>query len=223
MDVISTAHAKCAKINFVFICFFLFFAGQAFGRTTDPKKATVDANLLYREHRYADAVAVCEQNLKRIDPKNVSLLMDNYTVWQRSLIALSKYSEAIRIGLEAQKTSKHDYRIIQGLGEAYYLSGNGDQALPYLQRYAALRNSDEYTGRVYYYMGEIYLRQGLYQHADIAFSTAIYHSPNSYRWWYRLGFTREMADNKAGARQAYEKAFALNPNFIEVRSRLDAL
>lgn len=221
-------HARCVRASLL-VCLFLLCTVQVFpqrARSTrggDPKKVTLDANLLYREHRYADAVNLCRGNLERIDPKNVSLLMDNYTVWQRSLIAMSKYDEAIRIGLQAQKASRHDYRIIQGLGEAYYLSGQGDQSLPYLQRYAALRNSDEYTGRAYYYMGEIYLRQGQYQHADIAFSTAIYHSPNSYRWWYRLGFTREMANNKTGARQAYEKAFALNPNFIEVRSRLDSL
>ncbi|MGL4524625.1 MAG: tetratricopeptide repeat protein [Spirochaetia bacterium] len=194
-----------------------------FARSDDPKRVTMDANLLYREHRYADAVGLCQRNHKRIDPRNISLLMDNYTIWQRSLIALERYDEAIEIGMMAQKTSRHDYRIIQALGEAYYLAGQGEQALPYLQRYAALRNSDEYTGRVYYYMGEIYLRQGKYQHADIAFSTAIYHSSNSYRWWYRLGFTREMANNKGGARKAYEQALALNPNFIEVRSRLDAL
>ena len=72
-------------------------------------------------------------------------------------------------------------------------------------------------------MGEIFIRLAEYNHADIAFSTALYHSPNISLWWSRLGYAREMAEDYKHSLDAYEKALALNPNLLDAdrgRSRV---
>jgi tetratricopeptide (TPR) repeat protein len=64
-------------------------------------------------------------------------------------------------------------------------------------------------------MGEIFIRLGEYHHADIAFTTAVYHFPNSARWWSRLGYAREMAEDWKYSAEAYDKALQLNSSYTE--------
>jgi cytochrome c-type biogenesis protein CcmH/NrfG len=52
-------------------------------------------------------------------------------------------------------------------------------------------------------------------HADIAFSTAVTHSPSNPLWWTRLGWARENAKKFLQALSAYESALSLSPNFID--------
>ena len=60
-------------------------------------------------------------------------------------------------------------------------------------------------------MGEIYIRLGKFNHADIAFTTAVKTEPLKDYWWTRLGYSREMAANYSIALDAYEQALTLNP------------
>ena len=62
-----------------------------------------------------------------------------------------------------------------------------------------------------------------YNHADIALSTALHHSPSVSVWWGRLGYAREMAKDYVYALEAYEMALSLNPNLSDAergRSRV---
>lgn len=200
----------------------------------DAQRQVSEALSLYRERKYEASAAASAQASQLIDGKNAALKMDNYATWQRSLIQLGRYEEAIEVALEAQKVSRYDYRTIQSLGEAYYFAGDGAKAMPYLQQYVAINPTGDYVARVYYYMGEIYLLQGLYNHADISFSAAVYHNSGAHRWWYRLGYAREMAGDSANrrndrttlyasARAAYQKVIELNPGSSEARQRLSGL
>jgi tetratricopeptide (TPR) repeat protein len=190
---------------------------------TEAQRLTQEATLSFRAKNYQQAIRQSQQAAALIDKKNVSLIMDNYANWSASLIALERYGEAIEIANAAQNISPFDPRTIQTLGEAYYHIGDGARALPFLQQYIAINPTGDYVGRIYYYMGEIYLRQGFYNHADIAFSTAVYHSPLTVRWWYRLGYTREMGGDLLGAKTAYDEALKLNPSFAEAKRRQAAL
>ena len=67
-------------------------------------------------------------------------------------------------------------------------------------------------GNAYYYMGEIYIRQAKYQHADISFTAAVHTEPTVDYWWTRCGYAREMAGSLESALAAYSKAIELNPN-----------
>ena len=63
-------------------------------------------------------------------------------------------------------------------------------------------------------MGEIFIRQAKYQHADIALSQAVKIEPLKDFWWIRLGYTRELARRYGSALLAYDKALSLSP-FLE--------
>ena len=64
-------------------------------------------------------------------------------------------------------------------------------------------------------MGEIYIRQARYQHADISLTAAVKKEPLLDSWWVRLGYAREMAKNYYEAANAYDEALRLNPASVE--------
>ena len=64
-------------------------------------------------------------------------------------------------------------------------------------------------------MGEIYIRQGRYQHADISLSSAVKKEPLIDTWWIRLGYAREMAGNYLEALEAYDEALRLNSSSVD--------
>ncbi len=169
-----------------------------------------DALQMYRNGNYVDAEKVCRAEIKEM-PKN----MDSYTVLGWSLIKQKKYSEALETGRTALKISRYDSRIIEICGEANYFLGNNLDALGYFEEYAKLVPDGGRIDVVYYYMGEIFLRLGEYHHSDIAFSTALYYSPNIARWWARLGYSREMKKDYKWALDSYEKSLKLNPSYTE--------
>jgi len=149
-------------------------------------------------------------------PKN----MDSYSVLGWSLLKLGRYQEAVDYAKRAIEISRYDSRIVEILGEGYYFLGDNAQAIKYFQEYTVLAPTGDRIDDVYYYMGEIYIRMGDYNHADISFSTAVYHSPNIAQWWARLGYAREMAKRYKLALQAYDRALQLNPSFVDaVRGR----
>ena len=67
-------------------------------------------------------------------------------------------------------------------------------------------------------MGEIYVRQAKYNHADIAFSQAVMMKPERDYWWTRLGYAREMAGEYKSAANAYDQALTLNPGRSEAKT-----
>ena len=84
------------------------------------------------------------------------------------------------------------------------------------QKYVANANeSSSRLGTAYYFMGEIYIRQARYQHADIALSSAVKKEPIYENWWIRLGYAREMAGNYLEALEAYDEALRLNPSSVD--------
>ena len=166
-----------------------------------------DALEKYRNGQYEEAVSICLNELEQM-PRN----MDSYTVLGWSLVRLGRYREALEYGRLALQISRYDHRIIQNMGEAHYYLGNYLEALRYFEEYASLAPSGARINLVYYFMGEIFISLEEYHHSDIAFTTALYHSPNNAGWWQRTGYAREMAGNYSGAKTAYEKALSLNPS-----------
>ncbi|MDX9800952.1 MAG: tetratricopeptide repeat protein [Spirochaetia bacterium] len=166
-----------------------------------------DALQKYKNGEYEEAVKICLNEIEQM-PRN----MDSYTVLGWSLIKLKKYQEALDYSLAALKISRYDSRIIENCGEAHYYLGNNLEALKYFEEYVSLVQSGGRIDVVYYYMGEKFIQIGEYHHADIALTTALYHSPNIARWWARLGYSREMAEDYRWSLEAYDKALKLNPS-----------
>ncbi|MCR4822136.1 MAG: tetratricopeptide repeat protein [Treponema sp.] len=165
-----------------------------------------DALVLYRNGRYSEAIKICEQEIIT-NPKNV----DSYCVLCWSLVRNRQYAEAEVRSNEARKIAPGDVRLMEVLAESKYYQGKNNEALEMFRTYIANAPSNAARiGNAYYYMGEIYIRQGKYQHADISMTTAVYTEPLVDLWWTRCGYAREMAGSYASAIDAYSKAIELN-------------
>lgn len=170
-----------------------------------------DALVLYNNGRYREAVQVCEEELKE-NPNRV----ESYVVMCWALVRNKQYAEAEARALEGLDISPYDLRLIEVLGEAKYFLGKDSGAMEQFQKYVA--NAPESGSRVgvaYYYMGEIFIRQARYQHADIALSSAVKKEPLLDSWWVRLGYAREMAGNYMEAINAYDEALRLNSSSVD--------
>lgn len=183
-----------------------------------------DALLLYKQGRdldavgkrveavakYKESVAVCDRELAA-DPTR----MDAYTVKCWSLFRLERYRDVIAIGNAGLKV-RFDARIVEVMGEAYFHSNDDANAIRYLQRY--LDNVGEYGDRVptaYFYMAESYLRQKRLDHADIAYTIAVYREPGVARWWYRYAALVESLGEYKRAYDLYARALRLSPGLAE--------
>lgn len=182
-----------------------------------------DALKNFREGRYKEAIEITLEEIETLPDTSLRAKMDSYTVLMWSLIVEKRYDDAITYGNDAKKLSPYDSRITEALGEAYYYKGDGANALRYFELYTIQAPLGDRIARVYNFMGEIFITQAKYNHADIAFSTALYHAPSVTRWWYRLGYSRELASDFKGAETAYVKALELNPSFTEATRALNRI
>lgn len=169
-----------------------------------------DALLLYNQGKYKEAAEVCKQEL--VDtPRN----MNSYVVLGWSLLSMGKYAEALSYTEKGLSIAPYDYRVIFITGEALFYLNRNQEALVRFQSYIKNNPKGNRIPTIYYYMGEIYLRLNELTHADIAFSTALYHQSSKAKWWVRLGYTRERKQEYSWALEAYEEALKLNPNLVD--------
>ena len=199
----------------VFLLFVFVFFNPSFSQTKQ------DALVLYNNGKFREAILVCEAELQE-NPNRI----ESYVVMCWSLVKNKQYNEAEIRELDGLKISKYDLRLIEILGEARYYLGKNQAAMEQFERYVAnAPESGSRVGSAYYFMGEIYIRQAKYQHADMAFTAAVKKEPLLDKWWVRLGYAREMAKNYYEAMDAYDEALRLNSSSIDAergRSRVSA-
>ena len=171
-----------------------------------------DALELYRANRFADAIKVCQQELAD-SPRNI----DSYVVMGWSQLRLQAYQDALASGQKALALSPNDPRVVQIVGEAQVFLGQFDVALQNLEQYVALRPGGDRIARVYWLMGECYIRLKQYQNADISISTAVYYEQSNALWWARLGYARELANDLQWASDAYARALKLDPTLADAQ------
>lgn len=170
-----------------------------------------DALALWRAGNYPEAIRICEQEITE-NPNNI----DSYCVLCWSLVRNKQYKEAEERATVARSLAPTDVRLMEILAESKYYQGKNNGAMELFQLYIANAPSTAARiGNAYYYMGEIYIRQGKYQHADMAMTTAVYTEPLVDLWWTRCGYAREMAGNNALALEAYNKALELNQGQVD--------
>ena len=191
----------------VLAAFFVFIANGALFSQDKP-----DALQLYRANKFADAIKVCLQELKD-SPGNI----DSHVVMGWSYLRLQQFPEALAVAQKATVINPNDPRVVQILGEADVYMGKTDDALKNLEEYVALRPNGDRIARVYWLMGECYIRLKALQNADIAISTAVYYEQNNALWWARLGYSRELANDLKRAAEAYDKALKLDPGLVDAQ------
>ena len=199
----------------VFLLFVFVFFNPSFSQTKQ------DPLVLYNNGKFREAILVCEAELQE-NPNRI----ESYVVMCWSLVKNKQYNEAEIRALDGLKISQYDLRLIEILGEARYYLGKNQAAMEQFERYVAnAPESGSRVGSAYYFMGEIYIRQAKYQHADMAFTAAVKKEPLLDKWWVRLGYAREMAKNYYEAMDAYDEALRLNSSSIDAergRSRVSA-
>jgi tetratricopeptide (TPR) repeat protein len=177
-----------------------------------------DALELYRANRFAEAIKVCQQELA-LSPGSI----DSHVVMGWSYLRLQQYQDALDVGQKAAVLSPNDPRVIEIIGEAQVFLGKTSDALPNLEQYVALRPNGDRIARVYWLMGECYIRLKEYQNADISISTAVYYEQNNALWWARLGWARELASNLKDAADAYSRALKLDPGLADAQRGKDSV
>lgn len=178
---------------------------------TAPAESKKDALVLYQNGDYNGSIEQCEKEIGRDSGR-----IDAYVIMCWSMVKTKRYAEARKRAEAGLAISPFDLRLIEVYGEAKYYLGDNAGALEQFQKYAARSNENgARLGAAYYFMGEIYVRQSRFQHADIALSTAVKKEPLIDRWWSRLGYAREMAGNLREAINAYDEALRLNSALVD--------
>ena len=158
----------------VFFIGLIFLVGAVFAQTQKQ-----DALVLYHNGKYAESVAVCEEEINE-NPNRV----ESYVVMCWALVKNKQYSQAEQRATEGLAVSPYHLRLIDILGEAKYYLGKNNGAMEQFQKYvASAPESSSRVGSAYYFMGEIYIKQGRYQHADISFTSACRKDPLVDKWW----------------------------------------
>jgi tetratricopeptide (TPR) repeat protein len=175
-----------------------------------------DALQLYYDGEYRRAVEVTKQELEEM-PRN----MDSYAVLCWSLLRLGRYEEALQYAEQGMEVSRYDPRMVEVVGEVHYYQGRNLKALDWLEEYTVLSPTGSRIDTVYYLMGEIFIRLGEFHHADIAITTAVHHTSQVAKWWARLGYAREMAEEYQYAIEAYNEALRLKPNYTDAEQGIE--
>jgi tetratricopeptide (TPR) repeat protein len=202
----------------------LVFPGGLFAQNQDAvdpgagRYESADALAEYRAGNFQRAVEICREEIAR-DSSN----LESHVVIGWSLLKLGRYSEARTFAQNGRRLNFYDARLIEILGEASYFQGQNTEALALFEEYIGLSPSGSRIDVVYYYIGEIFIRQGRFRHADISLSTALYYVPLNAAWWARLGYARERAGELIEALKAYEKALTLDTRFADARRGVDRI
>ena len=175
-----------------------------------------DALQEYRNGNYLRSVQICRDELAE-NPFN----LESHVVICWSLIRLGRYAEALDYANSGRRISRYDVRITNILGEIAYFQGRNNDAIQLFQEYINLAPTGSQVNTAYYYLGEVYIRQGRFHHADVALSTAIHRVPENALWWSRLAYARENAGDLQMAITAYDRALSLNPQLNDARRGLE--
>jgi len=203
---------KTLKQYFIF-CLVFFTAFSVYAQNRPP-----DALAEYRAGNFERSVQICRDEIAE-NPNN----LEAHVVICWSLIRLNRFDEALRFARAGRAIHRFDVRITQVLGEIHYYQGRNEEALQFFQEYASAAPEGARIDQVYFFMGEIFIRQGKFRHADIALSTAVHWVPGNAAWWVRLAYTRESAGDHSSAIEAYERALSLNSQLTDAQRGIERI
>jgi tetratricopeptide (TPR) repeat protein len=177
-----------------------------------------DYQMLYDQGRYPEAEAAARAAIaaRRSEGNAQAVLC-------ASLVRQSRHREALEIGLAILESQQFEWRVIESVAECYFALGDNEKSLSYYTSCFAYAGDRKLNPAAYYALGELYIRMGGYEHADIALSAALHLAPRKADWWARLGYARMRLKNWAPARQAYSTALSLDPSNADAKAGLAEL
>jgi tetratricopeptide (TPR) repeat protein len=174
-----------------------------------------DARSSFAREDYRMAVNQALTELSR-EPGNA----EAYEILSLSMLAQGEYEEALKYGREGLEIQSDRMEMVAAVGISNYYLGRNEAALGHFNHYVRRAPLGERIHLVYFYTGEVYSRQGQWLKADVAISSALYHSPTMSSWWVRLGALRQRDESWTRAGEAYQEALNLDPNNEEARRGL---
>lgn len=130
--------------------------------------------------------------------------------------------QAIEQFEEVLKVQEDNQTALIGMARVYLDDDEMDKALPHLLRVAELNEDNpfkhtlEELEAVYYDLGVIYIRKGMYDLAEEYLRQALEINTVDADALYMLGQTQEKNGNLEGALVSYQRAVRLAPDFVEV-------
>ena len=166
------------------------------------------------------SLAMTERLLSK-EPSNPDL--QTLKTW--NMFRLHRYVDTV-VYAQSVLNTREDHRVLETMAEALFFLNKNEEALSAFGRYFTIApENDDRRSSAFYYVGEIYFRIKKYEHADIAFSTAVSMEKNMYYWWYRLGLVKEILGQYRRAYEAFNTSLSLKSNFkpaLEARERVKA-
>ena len=210
MNTFSFFRRPALKNRVLAFCLFMFFLAPLFAQTRP------DALQAFRDGQFERSIAICRDEIAE-NPRN----LESHVVICWSLMALGRLDEARTYAMAGRNISRYDVRLILILGEIAFFQGRNVDALRYFQDFINLAPDGPRKDRVYYLLGEVYMRMGRFRHADIALTTAVHRVPGNAAWWTRLAYARENAGDLSAAVVAYERAISLNSQLGDAQRGLE--
>ncbi len=154
------------------------------------------------------SLAMTERLLSK-EPSNPDL--QTLKTW--NLFRLHRYVDTV-VYAQSVLNTREDHRVLETMAEALFFLNKNEEALSAFGRYFTIApENDDRRSSAFYYVGEIYFRIKKYEHADIAFSTAVSMEKNMYYCQYRRAY------------EAFNTSLSLKSNFkpaLEARERVKA-
>ncbi|WP_024654806.1 tetratricopeptide repeat protein [Borrelia hispanica] len=177
-----------------------------------------DSLLLYRQGKFQEAIINTQNEIKN-NPNNLDARV--ILIW--SLIATGEYKKAELESIKGLEIKKHDSRIIQALGEAYFFQGQYKKALKHFQKYIGLDANGARIAKVYILTADSFYKLERYNEADFAYENALRFFPNNQNILLKLAKSRINAKNKILAKETLTKLLTLNPNHLEAKNLLQKI
>ncbi len=172
-------------------------------------------------HAYAAELYIeLNENEKAIGAldKTVALMPGNEQAWQERIrihLEAERYERAIQAGLEADEMMPDNPFILYLLGNAYYLGGQSDQAVVWLQKAVELPARNEFKSVIYTSLGDGHNALRDFDKADAAFEKSLSLNPSNDITLNNYAYSLSNRGDEAllaKAREMAERALAASPD-----------
>ena len=189
--------------------------GPVAARSPEFDEWFVKGNQLAAEHNYEKAIAAF-QHAARLNPKNP----DPYFAMGMVRRDQQDWPQAVTSFTEFAKRSPNNPDGWWLLGKCRQQSNDLPGAIEAFEKAQKLSPRNAAAP---FALGMIWLQKSDWSRAESAFSEVVDRTPGNTDGWTLLGRCRESLNNISGAKQAYRKALALNPDLVEPAAALRRL
>jgi len=130
---------------------------------------------------------------------------------------------ALKFSKEVVQAYPYYINALHNLGTAYFRTGNLDEALNWFERVLEIKPDYAETHEAIYALGRALLEQKSFAKAQTAFETGIQYKPEDSLYHFHRGIAALNLERVSVAKEGFEKAVQLRPNWDEAHLRLGTI